>query len=81
MSATSPGLLTTSRATFPVIDVENLQQVVAEDLVLQVLRLIELTVKKATDPNDTVFLDELEHVVVLPNGALLRWVHVTNPVG
>ena len=78
MSATSPGLLTTSRSTFPIVDVEDLQQIVADDLVLQLLCLVEYNSKKIIAQEErtaTVFLDELEHAVVFANSAQLRYAH------
>ncbi|ORX35038.1 subunit 17 of mediator complex-domain-containing protein [Kockovaella imperatae] len=76
LSATAPLQVTTSQATFPLVDVNDLADVIAEDLVHQLLILIESALRRkvVAEHRSSVFLDVLEGAVVLPAN---RAIHVS----
>ena len=66
-------MITTSQASFPLSDINDLPHLVSEDVSLQLLRLVEQTVraKVSSEHQVSVYLDELQGVVATPLGDIM----------
>ena len=68
-------MISTSRASFPLTDLESLPQIVAFDISLQLLSCFEEVLRQAvTDERlrPQVFADELEETVIVAQAGVLR---------
>lgn len=68
-------IVTTSRATFPMNDVCKLPQVLASDIVLQLLNYIQSVLHQALPMEkmrSRIFLDEMEEVIRVAESGTLR---------
>ena len=62
--------MSTSKATFPLVDSHELAQIVADDLADQLLMLVktQVTERVGEDQASRIFLDELEALLVVGGG-------------